>query len=198
MPRVLGRFDVDGDPTAFGLLNAVTATARDERDPALRWTLEAAGGSVPARLGTAPRRRGIRDAVVPVRAPSARAYRRNGRAVIHAASDVNVTELFALYPAGTVARPVSVAAPPRAAIPPPRTQRMPRPRDPYEMLARAIEGRPGPERLDDAAPRATRGPTLTALRRRRGAAIRLAAGGDAALGCTPYPDGPRPVLVLVK
>ena len=75
---------------------------------------------------------------------------------------------------------------------------MPRSRDPYEMLARAIVGHPGPERLDDAAPRTTRGPTLTALRRRRGAAIRLAAGGDAALGCTPYPDGPRPVLVLVR
>lgn len=76
---------------------------------------------------------------------------------------------------------------------------MPRPRDPYETLARAILGCPGPERRDDgAAPRASRGPTPFALRRRRGAAIRLEGGGGADRGRVQHPDGPRPVLVLVK
>lgn len=47
---VLARFEGGADRSAFGLLNAVTALARDERDPALRWSLEALGASVAARV----------------------------------------------------------------------------------------------------------------------------------------------------
>jgi hypothetical protein len=36
------------DRSAFGLINAVTAVARDTRDPELRWRLEEFGGGVPA------------------------------------------------------------------------------------------------------------------------------------------------------
>jgi hypothetical protein len=41
--------------SGFGLLNAITARARDERDPELRWRLEALGGGVPAWLDRARR-----------------------------------------------------------------------------------------------------------------------------------------------
>jgi hypothetical protein len=42
------RFDRGRDRSAFGLMNAVTATARDTRDPELRWRLEELGGAIPA------------------------------------------------------------------------------------------------------------------------------------------------------
>ena len=54
VPRIFQRFTEDGDRTAFGLMNAVTAVARTVRDPELRWRLEALGGAVPARLVGAP------------------------------------------------------------------------------------------------------------------------------------------------
>jgi hypothetical protein len=44
------------DRSAFGLINAVTAVARDTRDPELRWRLEEFGGGVPA-LARDPRPR---------------------------------------------------------------------------------------------------------------------------------------------
>jgi hypothetical protein len=44
------------DSSAFGVMQAITATARDTRDPELRWRLEALGGSVPALALTSPRR----------------------------------------------------------------------------------------------------------------------------------------------
>jgi hypothetical protein len=48
--EIAARFQRDPDPdeTAFGLLNAITATARDVRDPHLRWKLEEFGGQFPA------------------------------------------------------------------------------------------------------------------------------------------------------
>jgi hypothetical protein len=41
-----------GDRSPFGLANAVTAVARDTRDPDLRWNLEEFGGAV---VATVPR-----------------------------------------------------------------------------------------------------------------------------------------------
>lgn len=44
--EVLERFFQDGDSSRFGLANAVTATARETRDPELRWSLEEFGGGI--------------------------------------------------------------------------------------------------------------------------------------------------------
>jgi hypothetical protein len=43
-----GRYNKEGDRSLYGLMNAVTATARDTRDPELRWRLEELGGGIPA------------------------------------------------------------------------------------------------------------------------------------------------------
>jgi hypothetical protein len=51
---VLDRFFRDGDPSRFGLANAVTSLARDTRDPALRWDLEEFGGGL--AVGVVPPR----------------------------------------------------------------------------------------------------------------------------------------------
>ena len=51
---ILGRFESDGDSTAFGLMNAVTSVARETPDPEQRWRLEEAGGGIPARLRKVP------------------------------------------------------------------------------------------------------------------------------------------------
>src|SRR5262249_46651630 len=48
MQSILGQFTAEGDRSRFGLMNAVTATARDTTDPDLRWRLEELGGGVPA------------------------------------------------------------------------------------------------------------------------------------------------------
>ncbi len=48
MQEVLGRWSAAGDTSAFGLMNAVTALARDTRDPELRWDLEELGGAIAA------------------------------------------------------------------------------------------------------------------------------------------------------
>jgi hypothetical protein len=48
MQSVLDQYASAGDSTRYGLMNAVTATARDTRDPDLRWRLEELGGSIPA------------------------------------------------------------------------------------------------------------------------------------------------------
>jgi hypothetical protein len=55
LPRILHRFSHDGDRTVFGMMNAVTAVARDVRDEETRWRLEALGGSIPARLMPRPK-----------------------------------------------------------------------------------------------------------------------------------------------
>jgi len=43
---LLDRFAQDGDPSAYGLVNAVTSVARDTKDPEARWQLERAGGDL--------------------------------------------------------------------------------------------------------------------------------------------------------
>lgn len=50
---IMGRFERE-EPTLYGLVNAVTATARDSADPAMRWRLESIGGHLLAEAG-APR-----------------------------------------------------------------------------------------------------------------------------------------------
>jgi hypothetical protein len=47
MRQILGRFFDDADQTRFALMNAVTAVARDTRDPEQRWNLEELGGGIP-------------------------------------------------------------------------------------------------------------------------------------------------------
>lgn len=44
------RYNRQGERSLYGLMNAVTAIARDTRDPELRWRLEEMGGAIPARL----------------------------------------------------------------------------------------------------------------------------------------------------
>lgn len=44
--RFVVQFFEEGDQSRFGLANAITATARDVRDPELKWNLEELGGSV--------------------------------------------------------------------------------------------------------------------------------------------------------
>lgn len=51
--QILDRFFQEGDQSQFGLANAITAIARDTRDPDLRWNLEEFGGGV--AVGTGPR-----------------------------------------------------------------------------------------------------------------------------------------------
>ena len=47
--EVVKRF-LDGERTAYGLLNAVTSVARDTADPWRRWYLEEFGGGIAARI----------------------------------------------------------------------------------------------------------------------------------------------------
>ena len=58
------RFEGESDRSAFGLINAVTSTARDQSDPELRWRLEELGGGLPARLRPAPTPDSARKAVL--------------------------------------------------------------------------------------------------------------------------------------
>jgi hypothetical protein len=51
--RVLSNFEDENDRSTFALMNAITAVARDERDPEIRWMLEVIGGSLPARVHAA-------------------------------------------------------------------------------------------------------------------------------------------------
>jgi hypothetical protein len=44
--QIMDQFFRDGDKSQFGLANAITATARDTRDPELRWNLEELGGAI--------------------------------------------------------------------------------------------------------------------------------------------------------
>ena len=55
--RVMAQFNGERDRTRYGLMNAVTATARETRDPELRWRMEELGGAVAAtsRLPMMPR-----------------------------------------------------------------------------------------------------------------------------------------------
>lgn len=55
---LLGNLHAERDSSGFGLMNAITATARDTDDPDLRWNLEAYGGGIPALLLSQPILRG--------------------------------------------------------------------------------------------------------------------------------------------
>jgi hypothetical protein len=55
VPLIFQRFAADRDMTLFGLMNAVTAVARDIRDPETKWRLEELGGSMPARVVGLPK-----------------------------------------------------------------------------------------------------------------------------------------------
>jgi hypothetical protein len=48
--RVMGRFERQGDESAFGLINAVTSLARDTKDPVRKWRLEELGGTMLALI----------------------------------------------------------------------------------------------------------------------------------------------------
>lgn len=48
--EIVRRFQRDQDRSVFGLMNAVTSTARDEADPKIRWRLEELGGAIPAMV----------------------------------------------------------------------------------------------------------------------------------------------------
>ena len=48
LSTILGEFDMANDRTGFGLMNAITSTARDTHDPETKWELEKLGGLVPA------------------------------------------------------------------------------------------------------------------------------------------------------
>lgn len=50
LPMIYRRFAASDDRSTFGLMNAVTSVARDTEDPAVRWSLETLGGSMPAYL----------------------------------------------------------------------------------------------------------------------------------------------------
>jgi hypothetical protein len=50
--QIMDRFNQGADRSRFGLMNAVTALARDTRDPETRWRLEELGGGIP--LGHSP------------------------------------------------------------------------------------------------------------------------------------------------
>ena len=60
---IMGRFEAD-EPTLYGMMNAVTATARDSADPALRWRLETFGGDLLAEMGALRADRAMELAVV--------------------------------------------------------------------------------------------------------------------------------------
>jgi len=52
LPQIMERFFQEPDQSRFGLANAITALARDTRDPDLRWDLEEFGGGV--AIGAVP------------------------------------------------------------------------------------------------------------------------------------------------
>jgi hypothetical protein len=62
---ILSQYREDGDRSAYGVMNAITAVARDARDPDARWRLEEAGGAM-VRLVRVPERRHAAGALLPV------------------------------------------------------------------------------------------------------------------------------------
>ena len=64
--HIVSRYEREGDRSAYGLMNAVTAVARDTRDPEEKWRLEELGGSVPALVRLAPRVPGGREVLAGV------------------------------------------------------------------------------------------------------------------------------------
>lgn len=56
LSMIMGQFRDERDQSRFGLMNAVTAVARETRDPEMRWRLEEFGGGIPFDTGVpAPR-----------------------------------------------------------------------------------------------------------------------------------------------
>jgi len=49
--RLTDEFARAADDTLYGVMNAITAVARETRDPEMRWQLEAYGGGIPAVAG---------------------------------------------------------------------------------------------------------------------------------------------------
>ncbi len=62
---ILGEFERAADRSMFGVMNAVTAVAREIRDPDQRWRLEEAGGGILAKLPFAPSPSDARAELVP-------------------------------------------------------------------------------------------------------------------------------------
>jgi hypothetical protein len=54
--RLTDEFARAGDDTLYGVMNAITAVARETRDPETRWELEAYGGGIPALARQVPPR----------------------------------------------------------------------------------------------------------------------------------------------
>ncbi len=52
--QIMDQFFREPDRTRFGLTNAVTAVARDTRDPDIRWRLEELGGAIAAGVEPTP------------------------------------------------------------------------------------------------------------------------------------------------
>ncbi len=50
LASIMDQFFKARDHSRFGLMNAVTAVARDTRDPEIRWQLEIIGGDIPAEI----------------------------------------------------------------------------------------------------------------------------------------------------
>ncbi len=64
--QILEHFETDGDKSAYGLLNAITAVAREERDPESRWDLEEFGGGILATLNNSPQTPSAVRSLMPV------------------------------------------------------------------------------------------------------------------------------------
>lgn len=62
--RIMERFFHDGDESRFGLMNAITAIARDATNPETKWDLEELGGGIalpaPNRLPKTPHAKAVR------------------------------------------------------------------------------------------------------------------------------------------
>ncbi len=52
--QILNEYIRGSDDSVFGIMNAITATAREQQDPEVKWELEELGGGVPARLVRSP------------------------------------------------------------------------------------------------------------------------------------------------
>jgi hypothetical protein len=57
LQQIMRTFFEDRDDTRFGLMNAVTATAREATDPDVRWRLEELGGALAVGVPFEPRHR---------------------------------------------------------------------------------------------------------------------------------------------
>ena len=64
---MLGReLERGNDPTYYGVMNAVTAVARETTDPETKWRVEQFGGSIPAFARRPIRKASAREELVAV------------------------------------------------------------------------------------------------------------------------------------